>query len=113
MIPLLRLLHFFIFALDSIVASSGASTAFRLWASAEVLTRSSAGSLTIHRFAHAIEGLFKLFAGRFDATDIIGGKCCTHVGNLGLQFALLLRGDLVAHLGEALLGAIGRAIGQI
>src|SRR3954470_20546020 len=111
--PLHKLLHFFVFTLNGVVAST--STSFTLWlrSSGIVATRGSSTLLLIHRLAHAKEGLLQRLTCRFDAADIVGGKGRTNISDLRLQFALLLRGELIAQFGEALLGAVSCAIGQI
>src|SRR5690242_14805219 len=107
---LTKLLHFFVFTLDGIIAR--ACTSITLWLClASVVTARSSTRLPIHRLAHAIESLLQRLTGRFDAADVVGGKGSANIGDLGLQFALLLRGELIAQFGETLLGTIGRAIG--
>src|SRR5579884_1446027 len=107
------LLHFFVFAFDGVV---GGGTLVGGGAGVRAVIGSCARSGTraaIDGFADFVEGLLQGFAGRFDALHVIGGEGGAHVGDLRFQFALLVRGNLVAQVGEALFGAIGGAIGLV
>src|SRR5450755_609577 len=109
------MLHFFVFALDGVVAAATTTLlGTALSAAFEVRSgRTSGRALSVDLFTDLVEGLLKRLTRLFDARNVIGREGRTYIGDLCLQLALLLRGDAIAEFGDALLGTVGRAIGEV
>src|SRR5260370_18774917 len=110
--PCTWLLHFFVFAFNRVISRAGAATGGFLLRCA-VFSPRRGTSLLVDLRGDLVEGLLQTFTSRLDAGCILGSERRANVGNFGLQLALLVASELVAQLSDALLRAIGRAIGQV